>query len=241
MIIEADYCVLTVPLGCLAESIRTTEITEVEDSLQTEGTILFEPSLSCAKIEAIHHMNMGCYKKVFLTMDRIFWPTAEAFLGLVRSSTSLDNESTTKDGIGNHLLIDNLWAQRGIPCVEAILIGNAGTWGTGKPDDVICNAVLQFLADAMGLDYTMLQEWCVDCHITRWEEDPFSRGAYSGYKLGTTEDHTKGLATSEWDGRLLFAGEATLSGYEGSVHAALISGETAAEAIKSGLPLSSAK
>ena len=240
--VEADYCVITVPLGCLAESLRSPMNTE---SHQSEGTIRFEPNLSADKVQAIQHMDMGCYKKVFLTFDRIFWPIKEAFLGLVRSKprTSLDNtaDDDDDDGIGNHLLLDNLWACKGLPCIEAVLIGNAGTWGTGKSDEVICNAVLQFLADAMDLDYSaQLKQWCVDCHITRWEEDPYSRGAYSGYRLGTTELHTKGLATSEWGGRLVFAGEATLSGYEGSVHAALISGENAAKEIESKLPCSNA-
>lgn len=231
MAVEADYCIMTVPLGCLAESLRN----GTENNTTTEGTIQFEPSLSPEKITAIQHMDMGCYKKVFLTFDRIFWPEKQAFLGLVRSKRMKD-VNDDGDGIGNHLLLDNLWACKGIPCIEAVLIGTVGIWGTGKSDSVIRNAVLQFFADAMDLDLdTQLQEWCVDCHVTRWEEDPYSRGAYSGYRLGTTELHTQGLATSEWDGRLLFAGEATLSGYEGSVHAALISGRIAAKEIQSKL------
>ena len=244
MIVEADYCVVTVPLGCLAESLRseTNSTTESQNHSHQplEGTIHFEPSLSVEKIQAIQHMDMGCYRKVFLTFHRIFWPIKEAFLGLVRSkpsrSSSLDNTTDNNGGIGNYLLIDNLWACKGIPCIEAVLIGNAANWGTGKSDEVICDAVLHFLADAMDIDYaTQLKQWCADCHITRWEEDPYSRGAYSGHRLGTTERHTKGLATSEWGGRLVFAGEATLSGYEGSVHAALLSGEIAAKEIYSKL------
>ena len=69
---------------------------------------------------------------------------------------------------------------------------------------------------------------CTGCDITRWEEDKFSRGAYAGFKLGTLERHAAALATPEWNGRLLFAGDAIISEYEGSVHGALLSGRDAA-------------
>lgn len=232
-VIEADYCVVTIPLGCLAEGLKSATDTERNNNNSSAASgIMFQPSLSDAKILAIQHMNMGAYKKVFLTFDRIFWPSQEFFLGLIRHGGNKE----TDNGIGNYMLLDNLWACKHIPCIEAVLVGNAGKWATGKSDGDVKDAVLAFLASSMGLDLdTQLQRWCIDCHITRWEEDPYSRGAYSGYKLGTTEEHTIGLATPEWGGRLEFAGEATLSGDEGSVHAALISGRISASRIEASL------
>jgi monoamine oxidase len=217
MIVQADYCVVTVSLGCLAHSLSN------EDPEQA-GKIDFSPTLSPEKTDAITHMQMGSYKKVYLEFDRIFWPKQEPFLGLIRSAGTGDDE------LGNHMLLDNLWAHDNIPCIEAILFGNAGRWATGKSDTVIRDAVLAFLAHSMGMD--QLQEWCMSCHVTRWEEDPYSRGAYSGYRLGTLSEHTEALSTCEWNGRLLFGGEATLSGSEGSIHAALISGENVANQLE---------
>jgi monoamine oxidase len=45
------------------------------------------------------------------------------------------------------------------------------------------------------------------------------------------------LRVSEWNGKLVFAGEATISEYEGSVHAALFSASNAAKSVRQYLKL----
>lgn len=202
-LVEADCCVLTMPAGCLREALH-------------KGTFFASP-LSPEKQEAIDFLQMGTYKKVMLTFDHIFWPTEPAFLGMVRSEVS--------DNLGQCLLLDNLWASQGKPCLEAVLFGHDGTWATGKSDQVIRDAVLAFMEQAMGKPN--LRSHCTECHITRWEEDPYSRGAYSSMKLGCMLRHVEELRKPEWDGRLIFSGEATITEFEGSVHAALFSGMNA--------------
>ena len=133
-------------------------------------------------------------------------------------------------GLGNELLFDNFWARDQIPFIEAILLSDNAKWATGKDTDTVRDAVLDFMKDAMGIE-SDLKEWCTGCHVTRWEEDRFSKGAYSCFTLGTRERHTDALRQSEWNGKLVFAGEATVSQYEGSVHAALFSARTAAETV----------
>jgi hypothetical protein len=87
-------------------------------------------------------------------------------------------------------------------------------------------AVLQFIDESMFVqDGSSFTSRCIGCHVT---EDPFSKGAYAGFKLGTLERHAANLAEAEWEGRLFFAGDAVISGYEGSVHGALLSGKNAA-------------
>jgi monoamine oxidase len=206
MTVQADMVVCTMPVGCLKEALRTD---------------LFEPRLSLQKQDAIAHANMGTYKKVFLTFDRIFWPVQETFIGLVRNC---DNEKLQP--LGAHLLLNNLWARRGIPCLEAILFAESGIWATHKSTDEIRTAVLNFMSGAMGAN---VATWCVDCHVTRWEEDPYSRGAYSNMAVGVQKRHIAELRQPEWDRRLVLAGEGTIDKYEGSVHAALMSGANAAE------------
>jgi monoamine oxidase len=210
--VDADYCVVTIPIGCLKEAIASKR--------------LFQPELSEAKLEAIRAMSMGSYKKVFLTFDRIFWSVNEAMLGMVRNAT----ETNSDDPLGNYLLFDNLWARDGIPCLEAVLVGAPGHRFAHKSDEVIRDAVLNFMQEAMGLE-TDIRALCTGSHTTRWEEDPFSRGAYSHMSLGALSRHVDELRCPEWDGRLVFAGEATLLEYEGSVHAALFSGKNAAESV----------
>ena len=231
LVVEADCCVVTVSQGCLADALTKKEDDEQHQN-QGNTTICFAEELSSQKIEAVENICMGSYKKVFLTFDHIFWPKYEAFIGLVREQQG-SNKLLVEDHLGDNLLLDNLWARHDIPCIEAVLIGEAAVWATGKSDDIIRDAVLKFFSDTMGLDFeTQPKEWCMDCHVTRWEEDPYSRGAYSGYRLGTSPRHTEGLASSEWGRQLVFAGEATVSGYEGSVHAALLSGKRAAKEVK---------
>lgn len=220
--IRANACVLTLPAGCLKE---------------TEGRYkFFEPAMSASKLEAISHMSMGSYKKVFLTFDRIFWPKEEAFLGMIRKSSF----QTSDEPPGNCMLFDNLWARNDIPCIEAVLSGSAGSWAVGKNDEIIRDHVLSFMKDAMGIA-DEISSYCQDCQVTRWEEDPYSRGAYSSMSLGALNRHVEELRNPEWEGRLIFSGEATVTEFAGSVHAALFSGRNSAEKVNEYCTLVEAK
>lgn len=212
----SDCCVLTLTVGCLQDAIGHKDV--------------FHPKLSDVKLEAIGAMKMGSYKKVFLTFDRIFWPANEAILGLVRKIDVTGDVSP----LGNTLLFDNLWARDGIPCIEAVLVGNVGLAFSHKGNDEIQASVLHFMQEALGVDGD-LKEYCQSCHVTRWEEDLYSKGAYSHMSLGALSRHVDELRHPEWDGRLVLAGEATVLEYEGSVHAALFSGRNAASSIHSRL------
>jgi len=216
--IEAKCCVSTIPLGCLQHSI----------SIQNERNKrpFFQPRLRDAKIEAIHSIWSGSYKKIFLAFDHVFWPKDPPIIGLVRKEPIQEESSLFLPG--KYLLLYNLWARdKKIPGVEAILCGDLGKWAFEKSDAVIRDAVLEFIQSAMGLPSNDLV--CKSCHVTRWEEDEFTRGSYSTFQLGTLVEHVEELGSTEWDGRLIFAGEATENDHMGSVHAALMSGKRAAQ------------
>jgi monoamine oxidase len=66
--------------------------------------------------------------------------------------------------------------------------------------------------------------------VTRWDADPFVRGAYSYVRPGDAEART-GLGRPLSDGHLLFAGEASHNGFAGTVAGAWISGQDAARAL----------
>ena len=230
--VTTDTCVVTIPAGCLKDAVLSEEV--------FDGDVPLSPQ----KIETIALLQMGCYKKIFLTFDRIFWSKDPAFIGLVRhtnSSTSDVNEHTgsteryyktqSTHPLGNCILVDNLWARRGIASMEIVLFGLAGKWSIGKCDVELRDAILEFISDAMNVPIMQLQEYCVSCHVTRWEEDRYSRGAYSSTAIGILPRHLQEFRRPEWDGRLVFSGEATISEYDGSVFAALYSGMNSAKSI----------
>jgi monoamine oxidase len=70
--------------------------------------------------------------------------------------------------------------------------------------------------------------------VSRWRQDPFARGAYSFNAVGTSRKDRKALSGADWDGRLVFAGEATSPDHPATVHGALISGRRAAAAVLRG-------
>lgn len=63
--------------------------------------------------------------------------------------------------------------------------------------------------------------------ITDWRNDPFAGGAYSYIPVGATAADMRSFALL--DGPVLFAGEHTVPEYFGTVHAAFISGQRAAD------------
>jgi len=203
MIVETRCCISTLPIGCL----------------QKFSAEIFRPQLGEEIDEAIHAMSAGFYKKVFLTFDEIFWSAKEPFFGLIRSKK-------IEDGLGQYLPVYNFWAKDSLPCLEAVLCGNRGKWAFGRSDEDIRNTVLGFIEESMGV--TGLLGRCISCHITRWEEDPFTSGSYSSFRLGTLPRHMDIMQRPHWDGDLIFAGESTESVYQGSVQAALLSGVRAA-------------
>lgn len=210
--VHAAACVSTLSVGCLQEAV-------------TAEKELFEPSLSSCKNEYLSSTTMGSYKKVFLTFSCIFWPPNDVLIGMV---VKKDNHQGRP--LGNFLIALNCWAKDGMPCLETDLVGKAAAWATERSDDEIVEAVLDFITEAMGC-CGKLKDLCIDHLVTRWEEDPFSRGAYSDTANGAAMSHIEVLRKTEWGGRLVFAGEATVPGLEGSVYGALISGKNAAKTI----------
>jgi monoamine oxidase len=65
---------------------------------------------------------------------------------------------------------------------------------------------------------------------TDWRNDPWSLGSYSYIPLGGASSDMTMLGTPGSD-RLLFAGEHTVPEYFGTVHAAYVSGRSAAQQV----------
>ncbi len=67
-VVEADYVVVTVPIGVL-------QLGEGE-----EGAIQFHPPLPKWKQDAIHSIGMGNENKIFLHFPSVFWPPEEPYI-----------------------------------------------------------------------------------------------------------------------------------------------------------------
>jgi monoamine oxidase len=67
--------------------------------------------------------------------------------------------------------------------------------------------------------------------VSRWRQDPFSRGGYSFQAVGSSRKDRKALFGADWEGRLLFAGEAASRDHPATVHGALLTGREAAAAL----------
>jgi monoamine oxidase len=68
----------------------------------------------------------------------------------------------------------------------------------------------------------------VASQITRWRADPLALGSYSYHAVGAARTARDDLAGADWDGRIVFAGEACSADHPSTVHGAWMSGLEAA-------------
>lgn len=162
-----------------------------------------------------------------------------------------------KTCLGAYVALHNFWANDGVPVLEIIAIGDASK-RIGKSADALVRAeTFRLMENTIGdgiLEVNQLDQICKEFKITRWDSDPvswynnscfmsycmnkftlndlvfqYSQGAYSHWPLNASHWHIEELASPDWDDTLHFAGEATIPEYEGSVHAAIISGKKVAQ------------
>jgi monoamine oxidase len=92
---------------------------------------------------------------------------------------------------------------------------------------------VQALARILELDESKLRQQLTGTYVHDWQQDPFSRGAYSYASVGGI-NAARALAAPVAE-TLYFAGEAAnFEGYNGTVHGAMATGDRAArELLKS--------
>ncbi len=88
---------------------------------------------------------------------------------------------------------------------------------------------LRAVSRALSLPLEQLRHWLQGSHVCDWQTDPFARGAYSYVRAGGV-DAVAELARP-CEETLFFAGEATQSGFGGTVASAIASGYRAADEI----------
>jgi monoamine oxidase len=179
------------------------------------GSVRFEEPLSRLRQAAIRDLGMGLLNKCWLRFDRIRWPRDADWMQWLGPQDGVWAEwlSLARHGDAPVLLGFNAGAQAA--AIEAL-------------DDRATVASAMKALRAMfgaGLPEPLAAQ------ITRWSVDPFARGSYSFHAVGTHSKTRRALAGTDWDGRLVFAGEACSDMHPATVHGAYLSGTAAARQV----------
>jgi len=173
--------------------------------LQT-GSIEFKPQLSAEKQQALSVMGMGTLNKVWLEFDSVFWDDREVIFVIG------DEQGQFVNWLNYHKVSD-----------KPYLLGfNAAEYGEQiefQSDEEIIEDALLSLKNIYG---ELVQE-PKSYFISRWKNDPFSRGSYSYLRQGGRPKHRKILAEAV-AAKLFFAGEATSSDFPATAHGAYNTG-----------------
>lgn len=199
---QADLAVITVPLSILQQDL-----------------IRFDPLLPPTKVAAIKRIGFGdgaVLNKLLIRFPQAFWPDSRnRFLSLL--------EDSRQRGLFTTWI--NLERYTQIPLLMSFTNGQIGaTLDQSGDEEAIVRQGLAILQRMFGT----LPPGPVGHIFTRWLSDPWARGSYSypkvGYDLNDRIQYAEPVAD-----QLYFAGEATDLGHYGTVHAALLSGQQAAQ------------
>ena len=190
-------------------------IVTVSTGVLGAGAIAFEPALPVATLAAIEALPMGLAMKVALRA------TGPDRLGLPLHC-SLERQVARS---GDPTMGFQCWPYKR-DYIQG-WVGGPAAWDLAREGEAAAidfalgqlRAVFGSRVDRVFAGGTHL--------VTRWEADPWVRGAYSFVRTGDA-DARVALAQPVGDGRLLFAGEACHDGMAGTLAGAWISGQDAA-------------
>ncbi|MFO1079504.1 MAG: NAD(P)/FAD-dependent oxidoreductase [Reyranellaceae bacterium] len=201
--IEADRAVIAVPVGLLRA-----------------GLPALDPAPPEAQQVALGRLGYGAgvLGKLYLRFPRRFWPKEPKWFGRLP-------DSPRRRGTFNTWV--NHEAETGQPILLSFCNGaTAARLDRSAGDDEVRAVAMASLRKMFGDDIPEPDGMA----FPRWLSDPWSRGGYTYPGVGSDPDdrttHARPLAD-----RVFFAGEATEPVEYGTVHAALWSGEQAAEAL----------
>jgi monoamine oxidase len=212
---SAPHVLITVPLGVL------------QAPPEEYGAIQFTPELPEEKRKSIRNVMMGKVVRITLRFRERFWSD------LPRSR---DKKSKTLDGM-SFLFSDDDWfptwwtkSPEELPFLIGWAPFRCAERLSGRNESFVLEQSINTLHRLLGVSAQELAALLEHAYFHDWQNDPFSRGAYSYGKAGES-DAQQALAMPV-NNTLFFAGEATdISGDNGTVHAAIASGRRAAREI----------
>lgn len=199
---KADMVIITVPLAILKRAL-----------------IRFDPPLPPAKTSAIARIGYGdgaVLNKLLIRFPAAFWPeSGNRFLSLLDDSKARGLFTTWL----------NLERYTGAPILMSFANGQIGaTLDEQGEDEKILQQGLTILQRMFGC----VPPTPVGAIFTHWLSDPWAQGSYSYPAVGSHPEDRIHYQQPVAD-RLYFAGEATDLHHYGTVHAALLSGQQAAQ------------
>lgn len=180
------------------------------------GNIVFSPELPAAKKQSIAAMKMGYVNKIALKFPSAFWDNVQ-YIGYC--------PPVSQKGMYAYFMNCNKFA----PASNILMTFGFGNYGLAlesQSNTQIQQDIMDILKKMYGTSIPNPSQILV----TRWSQDPFSKGAYSFANVGTTPIDYENLA-QEVNNKLFFGGEHTIHDYRGTVHGAYLSGEREADKI----------
>ncbi|KAM0187307.1 hypothetical protein ACHAPI_011220 [Fusarium lateritium] len=233
----AKEVVCTLPLGVLKDS----------------SSDLFVPRLPTEKQEAIDRLGFGTLDKVFAIYSEPWWKN-EPYISVIRSgicpiecqdehdlpdsflgfTTELSGISVKGDGSVSpgvyRLPVMNLDTLTGQPILCAFVSCRTATIVEGMSDDEASGVLHRAITSWFGIEPPKPDT----VHVTRWAQDPYSKGAYSHMIAGSSEfRHRETLQEpmiNQDGGVFRFSGEHCSRDHFAMAHGALLDGWRAANA-----------
>ncbi len=201
---QGEGVICTVPLGALQKK-----------------EVMFTPSLSRDKLQAIEALEMKNHRKLLLTFEPdaftsaglqaenlIFFEEEEMFLFLNV------NEIAKNNSLEPSLI---LW----VPGDQAHRFDRLYPKGSRE--------LKERMLTLLGKYYPMLNEQTLVDYVDKpWGQDPYTHGSYSYVPDAYGYHHMYEFIRPEYGNRLFFAGEHTSPRHEATMHGALLSGKRAA-------------
>ena len=226
----ADAVICTVPLGCLLD--HDIQFTPATEGLQKAGFVKNSQRHGHKK-----RVEMGLLNWVVLKFPEPFWQQPGGGGGAMEEDRVDDHDSigwlplpNTKSKVPAPIEYTNMHEQTP---------GTLGTQFPGKQAEELERCTDDEIIEAcMGPLRKIYGSKCLEptrVSITRWRADPFAKGSFSMLPVncGDQTQANKSLAGpvggKPWQGRLLFAGEATSTEHPGTVRGAYETGEREAD------------
>lgn len=179
------------------------------------GKMKFTPEIP-THLHAAGNIGFGTATKIFFQFDHALWNNYAPDAGFIMADEFV-----------------NVWwtqAPDSYPMLTGWLGATKAIQLATQPDAQAMTSALNCLSGMFNVEISKLEKIIVASKISDWSKDPFALG---GYSFNTTQSaNAKQILHTVVGNKIFFAGEACYDGaVVGTVEAALISGQTAAENI----------
>jgi len=191
-------------------------LSTVSNGILGAGDILFNPVLPDWKMDAALGLPTGTENKICLHFDKdVFGPDG-------RGWHTAWNDAGDSAGFEASVMGQN----------TAIVFtgGRHAVWLEKQGQQAGHDYAVDRVAEVFGND---IRQHVTRSIVTAWTTEPWTRGSYSCARPGQT--HQRMELAKPLDGRLFFAGEATIVGPQACCHGAFLSGKRVASEIASAL------